>query len=50
MNLAKNDIMQMTLFPEVKEERTPKRRLATFRPYNNRQIQVNYDILHAYAS
>ena len=35
----------MTLFPEVKEEETSKRRLApTFKPYNNRQIQVINDI------
>lgn len=35
----------MILFPEVEEKETPKRRLApTFKPYNNRQIQVIYDI------
>jgi len=45
MITTKNDTTQMTLFPEVKEEKTPKRRLApTFKPYNNRQIQVIYDI------
>ena len=51
---TKDDTIQMTLFPEVKEtklekekkqEETSKRRLApTFKPYNNRQIQVIYDI------
>jgi len=40
-----NDTMQMTFFPELQEKKTPKRRLApTFKPYNNRQIQVIYDI------
>jgi len=41
-----NNTMQMTIFPEVKqEERTPKRSLSpTFKPYNNRQIQAIFDI------
>ena len=53
---TKNDTIQMTLFPElnetkledgkdVKKEKTSKRKLApTFKPYNNRQVQVIYDI------
>jgi hypothetical protein len=29
----KNDIMQITLFPEVKEEKTPEKKIApTFKP------------------
>ncbi|WP_062353753.1 IS1182 family transposase [Bacillus kwashiorkori] len=41
-----NDTIQMTLFPEVQEEKTPqKRKLApTFKPYNNRQIQAIFDL------
>jgi transposase len=36
---------QMTLLPETEEKKTPKRQLApTFKPYDNRQIQVIYDI------
>ena len=40
-----NHTMQTTLFPDLQNEKKPKRRLApTFKPYNNRQIQVIYDI------
>jgi transposase len=36
---------QMTLLPETEEKKTPKRQLApTFKPYDNRQIQVICDI------
>jgi hypothetical protein len=36
---------QMTLLPETEEKKTPKRQLApTFKPYDNRQIQVIFDI------
>ncbi|WML31739.1 IS1182 family transposase [Neobacillus sp. OS1-32] len=36
---------QMTFLPETEEKKTPKRQLApTFKPYDNRQIQVIYDI------
>jgi transposase len=42
---TKNDTMPITVFPEVKEKDTPKRRLApVFKSYNLRQIQVIYDI------
>ncbi len=35
----------MTLLPETEEKKTPKRQLApTFKPYDNRQIQVIFDI------
>ncbi len=45
MTTTTNDTMQMTFFPELQEMKTPKRSLApTFKPYNNRQIQVIYDI------
>lgn len=41
----KNDTMQTSLFPEISEEEKPKRKLTpTFKPYNNRQIQMIYDI------
>ncbi|MDE3839063.1 hypothetical protein C0966_06720 [Bacillus methanolicus] len=36
---------QLTLLPETEEKKTSKRQLApTFKPYNNRQIQVIFDI------
>ena len=43
---TKNNTTQTTLFPEVKQERkASKRSLApTFKPYNNRQVQVIFDI------
>ena len=47
MTTTINNTMQMTLFPDVneKEHSKPKRKITpTFKPYNNRQIQVIYDI------
>jgi len=42
---TQNDNMQTSLFPELKENKKPKRKLApSFKPYNNKQIQVIYDI------
>src|SRR5690625_461213 len=42
---TQNDNMQTSLFPELKENKRPKRKLApSFKPYNNKQIQVIYDI------
>lgn len=36
---------QMTFLPEIEEKKAPKRQLApTFKPHDNRQIQVIYDI------
>ncbi|MCQ6274850.1 hypothetical protein JMM81_07695 [Bacillus sp. V3B] len=35
----------MTILPEIEEKKPPKRQLApTFKPYDNRQIQVIFDI------
>lgn len=42
---TKDNSMQTSFFPEIKEAKKPKRKLApSFKPYNNRQIQVIYDI------
>ena len=41
----KNHTTQMTLFPEEKAKKTSKRQLSpTFKPYDNRQIQMIFDI------
>ena len=45
MITTENYNTQMTFLPETEEKKTPKRQLApTFKPYDNRQIQVIYDI------
>jgi|SRR5699024_2345881 len=42
---TQNDSVQTSLFPELKEDKKPKRKLTpSFQPYNNKQIQVIYDI------
>lgn len=42
---TKNYNTQLTLLPAVEEKKPPKRRFSpTFKPYNNRQIQMIYDI------
>ncbi|ANB57730.1 transposase DDE domain protein [Anoxybacillus sp. B7M1] len=45
MITTENYNTQMTLFPETEEKKLSKRQLApTFKPYDNRQIQVIFDI------
>jgi transposase len=45
MITTENYNTQLTLLPEIEEKKTPKSRFApTFKPYDNRQIQMIFDI------
>jgi hypothetical protein len=45
MITTENYNTQLTLLPETEEKKTPKSRFApTFKPYDNRQIQMIFDI------
>jgi hypothetical protein len=45
MITTENYNTQLTLLPETEEKKSSKRQLApTFKPYDNRQIQVIFDI------